>query len=85
MTENPTVLVADDPNRNLLLPLNSSWCLCLIAIWVAARVVVLSVPQSALTMLGHPKGYEKRNCYKLANMDIATLKYFLHTIILQYS
>ena len=57
MTENLTVLVVDDPNRKLLLPLNSSLCLCLIAIWVAARVV-FSVPQSALTMLGHPKGDE---------------------------
>ena len=54
MTENLTVLVVDDPNQNLLLALNSSCCLCVIAIWVTAGVV-FCVPQSALTMLEYPK------------------------------
>ena len=49
----PTVLVVDDPNRKLLGPLKSSLCSCLKAICVAAKVV-FSVPQSALTILGHP-------------------------------
>ena len=49
----PTVFVADDPNQKLLLPLKSSLRSCLKAICVAAKVV-FSVPQSALTILGHP-------------------------------
>ena len=47
------MFVVDDPNRKLLCPQKSSQWLCLKAMWVAAKVV-FSVPQSALTMLGHP-------------------------------